>query len=242
MGRDAVGDMRVVSVGRTRRTRRRHRSRCNNIEGLTVKMPKPSEADLAFFRTLVPDDPRVELKPMFGQLAAFINGNMFMGLFGSDVGVKLTAPDREELLSVDGAGPFGPAERPMGGYVTLPPQWRSSPNEADRWTRSSARLRGDAARENPQGSEGAKVVLAVGAPVGAPVDAPVGAPRCALPARRFSVRVCVVASEPGHRPGELVLVASLGHQIEELVRRLFRGSRPRGVRRIGVEDGSQRRR
>ena len=57
---------------------------------------------------------------MFGNLGAFVNGNMFMGLFGADVGVKLAKPDAEELLGVEGAGPFGPAERPMGGYVTLP--------------------------------------------------------------------------------------------------------------------------
>ena len=28
-----------------------------------------------------------------------------------------------ELLGEPGAGPFGPAERPMGGYVTLPAGW-----------------------------------------------------------------------------------------------------------------------
>ena len=44
-----------------------------------MKMPKPSEEDRARFRSLVPDDPRVEIKPMFGQLAAFVNANMFMG-------------------------------------------------------------------------------------------------------------------------------------------------------------------
>ncbi len=83
-------------------------------------MPKPTEADKAAFRALVPDDPRVAVKPMFGNLGAFVNGNMFMGLFGSDVGVKLAPTDAAELLAVEGAGPFGPAERPMGGYVTLP--------------------------------------------------------------------------------------------------------------------------
>ena len=33
--------------------------------------------------------PGVEVKPMFGQLGAFVNGNMFAGLFGSSIGVKL---------------------------------------------------------------------------------------------------------------------------------------------------------
>lgn len=85
-----------------------------------MKMPNPSEEDKERFRSLTPDDPLVTTRPMFGQLAAFVNGNMFMGLFGSQVGVKLDAPDREELMAVDGSGPFGPPERPMGGYATLP--------------------------------------------------------------------------------------------------------------------------
>jgi hypothetical protein len=62
---------------------------------------------------------------MFGNLAAFVNGNMFMGLFGSAVGVKLPEEDRARLLAEPGAGPFGPGERPMGGYVTLPAGWRA---------------------------------------------------------------------------------------------------------------------
>jgi hypothetical protein len=85
-----------------------------------MKIPKPTDADKERFRALVPDDPRVTVKPMFGNLGAFVNGNMFMGLFGSDVGVKLPPDGAAELLAADGAGPFGPPERPMGGYVTLP--------------------------------------------------------------------------------------------------------------------------
>jgi TfoX/Sxy family transcriptional regulator of competence genes len=84
-----------------------------------MKIPKPSDNDKARFRDLVPADPRVEVKPMFGNLGAFVNGNMFMGLFGADIGVKLPAADSRKLMD-SGGGPFGPAERPMGGYVSLP--------------------------------------------------------------------------------------------------------------------------
>jgi hypothetical protein len=35
------------------------------------------------------DDPAVEIKPMFGNLGAFAGGNMFAGLFGPEVGVRL---------------------------------------------------------------------------------------------------------------------------------------------------------
>ena len=57
---------------------------------------------------------------MFGSLGAFVNGNMFAGLFGTDIGVKLDEASRAELAAVEGSGPFGPAERPMGGYLSLP--------------------------------------------------------------------------------------------------------------------------
>jgi len=35
-------------------------------------------------------------------------------------------------LSTPGTGPFGPAERPMGGYVTLPDDWTT--RKAKSWT------------------------------------------------------------------------------------------------------------
>ena len=98
-----------------------------------MEIPKPTEADKAYFRSVLPDHPEVELKPMFGNLGAFVHGNMFAGLFGPAVGVRLADPDRAELASIDGSGPFGPAERPMGGYQSLPLAWRDDPELAADW-------------------------------------------------------------------------------------------------------------
>jgi hypothetical protein len=86
-----------------------------------MQVPKPTDADKARFRSLVPEAPGVEVKPMFGNLGGFVNGNMFMGLFGPDIGVKLGPAEIEELRAVDGTRPFGPPERPMAGWVTLAP-------------------------------------------------------------------------------------------------------------------------
>jgi TfoX/Sxy family transcriptional regulator of competence genes len=96
-----------------------------------MKMPKHSDEDKARFRSLVPEAPGVEVKPMFGSLGAFVNGNMFAGLFGTDVGVKLDEESRAELAAIDGSGPFGPEERPMGGYLSLPPSLADE--EASAW-------------------------------------------------------------------------------------------------------------
>lgn len=85
-----------------------------------MQMPKHSDEAKARFRGLISQAPGVEVKPMFGSLGAFINGNMFAGLFGDDVGVKLDAAGLAELASLPGNGPFGPPGRPMGGYLALP--------------------------------------------------------------------------------------------------------------------------
>jgi len=84
-----------------------------------MQILKAGDADKDRFRVLVGDVPGTEVKAMFGNLGAFVNGNMFMGLFGADIGVKLTEADQLALRRA-GGGPFGPQERPMGGYTTLP--------------------------------------------------------------------------------------------------------------------------
>src|SRR6478609_10013427 len=89
-----------------------------------MQIPKPTEKDKDGFRSMIPAEPAVVVKPMFGNLGAFVNGNMFAGLFGSTIGVRLVDDaSRRELEAVDGTGPFGPVERPMGGYVGLPADW-----------------------------------------------------------------------------------------------------------------------
>ena len=85
-----------------------------------MQMPKHSDEAKAYFRSLISEAPGVEVKPMFGSLGAFVNGTMFAGLFGEDVGVKLDPAGLEELRALPDSGPFGPAERPMNGWLSLP--------------------------------------------------------------------------------------------------------------------------
>jgi TfoX/Sxy family transcriptional regulator of competence genes len=102
-------------------------------EERTVEIPKPSEEDKQFFRSLIPEDPEVEIKPMFGNLGAFVHGNMFAGLFGPAVGVRLAEADAGELAAVDGSGPFGPEGHSMAGYISLPGAWRGDASLAASW-------------------------------------------------------------------------------------------------------------
>ena len=98
-----------------------------------MQIPKATDQDKDHFRALVPDGPGVVVKPMFGNLGAFVNGNMFAGLFGPTVGVRVADEDRAALARVDGTGPFGPQGRPMGGYVALPEAWTGDPDQAAPW-------------------------------------------------------------------------------------------------------------
>src|ERR1700716_216697 len=95
-----------------------------------MKMPRPSEEAKAAFSKLVPDEPAVTLKPMFGQLSAFVNGNMFCGIFGEELMVRLP---EDEIAAVKqrGGRDFEPmAGHKMGGYVHVPGDWRAKPTPA----------------------------------------------------------------------------------------------------------------
>jgi TfoX/Sxy family transcriptional regulator of competence genes len=93
-----------------------------------MSMPKPSEQAKADFLKLVPPDPAVATRPMFGNMAAFVNGNMFCGLFGEDLFVRVSEADQAKIRK-QGGRPFEPMPgRAMTGYVVVPAGWRKKPD------------------------------------------------------------------------------------------------------------------
>jgi len=109
-----------------------------------MPMPRPDAATVAFFTSVLPKDPTVSTRPMFGNLAAFANGYMFSGLFGNDLFVRLGDADQARLLEEEGAKPFEPMEgRPMTGYICVPAAWRGEPATVKKWVaRSLAHVNG----------------------------------------------------------------------------------------------------
>ncbi len=97
-----------------------------------VKVP-PEHHPL--FRAALPSDPRVTTMPLFGGVAAKVNGHIFAGLFGRSVIVSLPEPDRSEALALDGAGPFDPMGdgRAMSQKVMLPESMMDDPAELKAW-------------------------------------------------------------------------------------------------------------
>jgi|TARA_Y100000031_G_scaffold155627_1_gene206977 TfoX/Sxy family transcriptional regulator of competence genes len=107
-------------------------------ETVNMTMVKANQHSKDFFLSLVPDDPRVATRPMFGNLAAFVNGNMFFCLLGDSVAVRLSESERETLLEEDGAAQFEPISgRPMREYVTIPDEWRDELPRMEEWIHRS---------------------------------------------------------------------------------------------------------
>lgn len=90
-------------------------------------MPKPSDQAKQRFSALVPDEPAITLKPMFGNLAAFVNGNMFSGLFGDGLFVRLPDSEAEPVIKKGGKWFEPMAGHRMSGYVMVAPDWQKKP-------------------------------------------------------------------------------------------------------------------
>ena len=84
-----------------------------------MEMPKPSAKMVDLFESVAPGGPQAEQRKMFGQPAAFVHGNMFMGLYGDVFQVRLSEPDRKALIEAGGT-PFTVMGRAMKDYVEVP--------------------------------------------------------------------------------------------------------------------------
>ncbi|MCI4324378.1 MAG: TfoX/Sxy family protein [Thermoplasmata archaeon] len=95
-------------------------------------IPKPAPATVAAFEALLPRRPGVTRRPVFGQPAAFVGGNMFFCVFGSELIVRLSEADRASAAKDLQATPFEPMPgRPMREYVALPEAvWKDSKRAA----------------------------------------------------------------------------------------------------------------
>ena len=101
-----------------------------------VRSPKTTPELAAAFRALVPDDERVTVRPMFGSVAAFVGGNMFMGLVARELFVRVDEADRAELATEGGRPLEVMPGRPMREYVTLP-EWQARPDDVREWAAKS---------------------------------------------------------------------------------------------------------
>jgi len=102
------------------------------------KTPHSSRESEAILRALLPAGKEISVRPMFGNLAAFVGGNMSVGLYGEDLFVRLSESDRAELLENEGAAVFEPMKgRQMKEYVVVPRTWKREPAKIKPWVTRS---------------------------------------------------------------------------------------------------------
>jgi TfoX/Sxy family transcriptional regulator of competence genes len=85
-----------------------------------MELRKSPQTLVDAFEAVVPGPPAQQRK-MFGYPAAFVNGNMFMGLFAENMMIRLPEELRNNLLKLQGARIFEPMQgRAMREYVVIP--------------------------------------------------------------------------------------------------------------------------
>ena len=103
------------------------------------KMPKWTKAPatlVAQFERAIEGLSGIQTRKMFGYPAAFVNGNMFSGLFQSSIILRLSESDRAACASGYGARPFEPMPgRPMREYIVLPDEIVGSAKALAAWLR-----------------------------------------------------------------------------------------------------------
>ena len=88
-----------------------------------MKWIKASEKTIEAFDKITPNLPGLEKRKMFGYPVTFINGNMFMGVHGNSVILRLPEAYRKDFLKLQSASQFEPMPgRPMKEYVVIP-EW-----------------------------------------------------------------------------------------------------------------------
>jgi TfoX/Sxy family transcriptional regulator of competence genes len=102
------------------------------------KIPRSGKESEALLRSLLPARKEISVRPMFGNLAAFVGGNMSVGLYGDDLFVRLSDSDRAKLLENEGAAVFEPMKgRQMKEYIVVPRSWKREPAKIKPWVTRS---------------------------------------------------------------------------------------------------------
>ena len=97
---------------------------------------KSAPSFIALFDACLPQDGRIERRRMFGYPAAFVQGNMYAGLFEDQMFVRLSPADRASLEAGYGPCPFSPMPgRAMGAYASLPEDILADESEIEIWLR-----------------------------------------------------------------------------------------------------------
>ncbi len=86
-----------------------------------MKFEKSSPEFMEFFAKIAPVGPDIEQKKVFGYPACFVNGNMFTGLHGNSMILRLGETERQQFMQMHEAHIFEPMPgHSMKEYVVVP--------------------------------------------------------------------------------------------------------------------------
>jgi TfoX/Sxy family transcriptional regulator of competence genes len=99
-----------------------------------MKLLKPSPGLIVEFKAMVAELRGAEPRKMFGYDAAFVNGNMAVGLWQNTCVVKVSERDAQRALASGQAIPFAPMKgRVMTGWLELSEELAHDPEELLAW-------------------------------------------------------------------------------------------------------------
>ena len=99
----------------------------------------------------------IERRKMFGCPAFYINGNMFAGVYGQQLFLRLPPEARATLVTELEAKPFEPMPgRPMKEYVAMPEAIWSDMAAMDEWMRRSVEFVAAMPPKQPKPKKGPK--------------------------------------------------------------------------------------
>ncbi len=84
------------------------------------KWQKPSEHTIAIYQNIVSRLDGVEKRIMFGCPCAFVNGNMFFGVYQDQLFLRMGADQREQLNQIIPIKSFSPMGKVMKAYIVIP--------------------------------------------------------------------------------------------------------------------------
>jgi TfoX/Sxy family transcriptional regulator of competence genes len=124
-------------------------------QDMPMKWRKSSPKLIETFEGVAPGPPAVH-REMFGYPAAFVNGNMFMGLFQEEMFLRLPQELRTKLAKTEGWKRFEPMPgRPMGEYMVVPESLLSREDNLRAWV-AKALLYGESLKPKAKSKPKAK--------------------------------------------------------------------------------------
>lgn len=93
----------------------------------------PADQLVARFDALLPGNALVVRRKMFGCPCAFVNGNMFAGVYQRSIVVRLPEDSRSALLQAGRAQPFTVRGRTMREYALIPEALKATDGDLGQW-------------------------------------------------------------------------------------------------------------